>query len=62
MPWKKTTPVDQRMHFVAALSMCRWTMPELSRLYGISRQSGYKWGRWFGQQGLDTGDRQMCYR
>lgn len=30
MPWKETTPVDQRMHFVAALSTCRWTMSELS--------------------------------
>jgi hypothetical protein len=53
MPWKETTPVDQRMHFVAALSTCRWTMSELCRLYGISRKTGYKWATRYGQQGID---------
>ncbi|HUP21321.1 MAG TPA: IS481 family transposase [Thermoanaerobaculia bacterium] len=45
--------MDQRMHFVAALSTCRWTMSELCRLYGISRKTGYKWATRYGQQGLD---------
>ena len=31
MPWKETTPVDQRLRFIAALSSCRWTMAELCR-------------------------------
>ncbi|HEX6202403.1 MAG TPA: IS481 family transposase [Thermoanaerobaculia bacterium] len=53
MPWKETTPVDQRMHFVAALSTCRWTMSELCRLYGISRKTGYKWATRYGRQGVD---------
>lgn len=53
MPWKETTPMDQRMRFIAALSTCRWTMSELCRVYGISRKTGYKWATRYGEQGLD---------
>jgi len=53
MPWKETTPVDQRLRFIAALSSCRWTMTELCRIYGISRKTGYKWSIRYGEEGLD---------
>jgi len=53
MPWKETTPVDQRMRWIGALSTCRWTMLELCRLYGISRKTGYKWARRYGEEGLE---------
>lgn len=53
MPWKETTPVDQRMHFIAALDTCRWTMSELCRAYGISRKTGYKWAKRYGREGFD---------
>jgi len=53
MPWKETTPVDQRLRFIAALSSCRWTMTELCRMYGISRKTGYKWSIRYGEEGLD---------
>ena len=53
MPWKETTPVDQRLRFIAAFSSCRWTMAELSRIYGISRKTGYKWATRYGEEGLD---------
>lgn len=53
MPWKETTPVDQRLRFIAALSSCRWTMTELCGLYGVSRKTGYKWAKRYGEQGLE---------
>lgn len=53
MPWKETTPVDQRIRFIAAFSTCRWTMSELCRLFGISRKTGYKWATRYGEEGLD---------
>jgi putative transposase len=53
MPWKETTPVDQRLRFIAAFSSCRWTMAELCRIYGISRKTGYKWTTRYGEEGLD---------
>ncbi len=53
MPWKETTPVDQRLRFIAALSSCRYTMTELCRTYGISRKTGYKWAGRYARQGVD---------
>jgi len=53
MPWQETTSMDQRMRFVLDLTSCRYTITELCRLYGISRKTGYKWARRYGEQGLD---------
>ncbi len=53
MPWKETTPMDQRMRFVADVTSCRYTMTELCRIYGISRKTGYKWSRRYGEGGVD---------
>lgn len=53
MPWKETTPVDQRMRFIATLETGRWTMSELCRMYGISRKTGHKWSARFTEQGVD---------
>jgi putative transposase len=52
MPWKETTPVDQRMRFIAALSSCEYTMSELCRKYGISRKTGYKWADRYTEEGI----------
>lgn len=51
MPWKETTYMDERMRFVADVTSCRYTMSELCRLYGISRKTGYKWARRYGEEG-----------
>lgn len=45
--------MDERIHFIAALKTCRWTMTELCRIYGISRKTGYKWAVRYGREGLD---------
>jgi putative transposase len=43
MPWRETCPMQQRKQFLVA-----WISHEISRttlcqLFGISRQTGYKW-------------------
>lgn len=43
MPWSQTTPMDQRMQFIADYLRQTLSMTELSQLYGVSRKTGYKW-------------------
>jgi putative transposase len=43
MAWRASSVVDQRKKFVEQYDSGEWSMAELCRIYGISRQSGYKW-------------------
>src|SRR5258708_999593 len=43
MPWKETCPTDQRLDFVVAHRSGTISMAALCRMFGISRQTGYKW-------------------
>ena len=43
MPWSQTSPMDQRMQFIADCLRQRFSMTELCEQYGISRKTGYKW-------------------
>ena len=43
MPWSETTPMDERLQFVADVRREREDMAVLCRRYGISRKTGYKW-------------------
>ena len=43
MPWKETCAMDERIQFVAEHLRQESTLSELSRLYGISRPTAYKW-------------------
>jgi transposase InsO family protein len=51
MPWKATDVVDQRTRFVKDHLSCLYTMAELCRVYGISRQTGYERLAHFDQEG-----------
>ena len=42
MPWTQTTPMDQKMQFIADYLRAELSMTELCELYGISRKTGYK--------------------
>lgn len=53
MPWDERTRMDQRLHFIAAMDSCEFTMSELCREYGISRKTGYKWVRRYADEGLE---------
>ena len=51
MPWPSTDPVNERMKFVVAHQSSVWSMSELCRRYGISRETGYTWLERFRQEG-----------
>lgn len=56
MPWKDTSPMDQKMQFIADYLRKTRTMSELCAHFGISRKTGYKWlDRYLheGPQGLE---------
>ena len=43
MPWKKTSPVEQRFDLVRQMARGKVSVKELCRGFGISRQTAYKW-------------------
>ncbi len=43
MPWLETSPVEERIQFIADALSDRFTMSGLCARYGISRRVGYKW-------------------
>src|SRR6185312_912912 len=43
MPWRETSPMEQRVEFVREYATALFTMTELAAQYGISRKTGYKW-------------------
>jgi transposase InsO family protein len=51
MPWLETSPVEERIQFIADALSDRFTMSELCARYGISRRVGYKWLARFEEEG-----------
>lgn len=43
MPWRETSPMDERRLFVKDYWRGTFSMATLCRRYGISRKTGYKW-------------------
>ena len=43
MPWKETSPMNERVKFVAAMLEAEETFGEICERFGISRKQGYKW-------------------
>ena len=43
MPWRETSPMQQRLEFVREYETGLFMMTELAGQYGISRKTGYKW-------------------
>ena len=43
MPWRETSPMQQRLEFVREYETELFTMTELAAQYRISRKTGYKW-------------------
>jgi len=52
MPWKECCRVCEREAFVKLADPGSAAMSELCRRFGISRKTGYKWLRRYGQEGL----------
>jgi len=51
MPWKESSPLEQRKAFIAACQTGDESVAELCRQYDISRQTGYKWLQRFADEG-----------
>jgi putative transposase len=43
MPWRRTSPMDQKTQFIADYLRRTLSITELCALYGVSRKTGYKW-------------------
>ena len=43
MPWRETSPMEERLEFIREYATELFTMTELAAQYGISRKTGYKW-------------------
>jgi putative transposase len=43
MPWRHTSPMDQKTQFIADDLRRTLSITELCTLYGVSRKTGYKW-------------------
>ena len=43
MPWRESSPMEQRLQFVREYVTGLFTMTELATQYEISRKTGYKW-------------------
>src|ERR1700722_3164866 len=54
MAWKEIDVVEQREKFITECIEGQLSMAELCRLYGISRQNGYKWLNRFKSGGLEA--------
>jgi len=52
MPWRETSPMEQRLEFVHEFATGLFTMTELAEQYGISRNTGYKWVERFEAAGI----------
>ena len=53
MPWRETSPMEQRLQFVTELQSGLFTMTELIAHYGVSRKTGYKWLARYEADGVD---------
>jgi putative transposase len=43
MPWRASSPMDQRTQFIADFLRDTLSITELCALYDVSRKTGYKW-------------------
>ena len=60
MPWKETSPMVERVRFVADHAEGLYGMSELSGRYGISRKTAYKWLRRFEEEGPGGLETRAC--
>lgn len=51
MPWNETSPMDEKLRFIALLQQGEYSMTELCAAFGISRKTGYKWRERYAEGG-----------
>ena len=52
MPWKETRVMDQKIRMIGDWLSEEYSVSELSRIYGVSRKTVYKW---IGRYEMDPG-------
>jgi transposase InsO family protein len=53
MPWRRTEPMEERVHFISDYLRRKYSVAALCEAYEISRKTGYKWINRFRSQGLE---------
>jgi putative transposase len=54
MPWRETSPMEERLALIREYESELFTMTELAEQYGISRKTGYKWLARYTSGGTDS--------
>ena len=54
VPWKETSPMEQRLEFALRWAKQETSMAELCRAFEISRQTGYELVAQYLAEGLDA--------
>ncbi len=63
MPWSETCPMNERRKFIEEWLQDDCSLTDLSRGFGISRKTAYKWIERFKQSGFaDLGDQSRAHR
>lgn len=60
MPWKVSSPVEEKVRFVMALERREARVAELCRQQGISREAGYPVMQWYEEEGF--GGLAACFK
>lgn len=53
MPWKEIKPMDQRVQLIEDWKGAYYSITDLSRKYGVSRKTVYKWLKRYQDDGID---------
>jgi transposase InsO family protein len=53
MPWKITEPMDQKIQLIAEWQKEQYSITDLSKKYGLSRKTVYKWCSRYENRGID---------
>ena len=53
MPWRRTQPMEERVHFISDYLKGKYDVSTLCEAYGISRKTGHKWITRYKEQGVD---------
>lgn len=53
MPWRRTAPMEERVHFISDYLKAKYEVSALCKAYGISRKTGYKWIKRYKEHGVD---------
>jgi len=60
MPWKETCAMDQRIELIGDWLKDEYSITELSRMYGVSRNTVYKWIARYNTGGLEGLEERPC--